>query len=93
MIYNYFLMEAQLITFDEAAYFITSKKNKISKSTMIKGTDNILIEGKAVILAGTILRGDLAVVEMGEYVIIKEDVVVRPTYAKDSHTKKLKYVD
>lgn len=30
-------MEAQFIPFDESQYFITSKKNKISKAAMIKG--------------------------------------------------------
>jgi carbonic anhydrase/acetyltransferase-like protein (isoleucine patch superfamily) len=39
---------------------ITSKKNKISKQAMIKGHDNILIDGKAIILPGAILRGDMA---------------------------------
>lgn len=85
-------MEAQLIPFDEQSYFITSKKNKISKLSLIKGTDNILIEGKAILLPGAILRGDMAVIQMGEYVIIKEDVIVRPTYAKGEGQKKMKYV-
>lgn len=55
------------------------------------GTDNIMIEGKAIILPGAILRGDLAVVQMGEYVIVKEDVIIRPTYAKGENQKRLKY--
>ncbi|TNV78946.1 hypothetical protein FGO68_gene3212 [Halteria grandinella] len=85
-------MEAQMIPFDQAQYFITSKKNKISKQSLIKGTDNILIEGKAIILPGAILRGDLAIIQMGEYVVIKEDVIIRPTYAKGEGQKRLKYV-
>jgi dynactin 5 len=56
------------------------------------GTDNILIDGKAIILPGAILRGDLAQVQMGEYVIIKEDVIVRPTYGKGEGSKRLKYL-
>jgi dynactin-5 len=85
-------MEAQMMPFDEAAYFLTSKKNRISKQSLIKGTDNILIDGKAIILPGAILRGDLADIIMGEYVIIKEDVIIRPTYAKGEGQKRLKYV-
>lgn len=81
-----------MIPFDQAQYFITSKKNKISKQSLIKGTDNILIEGKAIILPGAILRGDLAVIQTGEYVIIKEDVILRPTFAKGEGQKRLKYV-
>lgn len=36
------------------------------------------------------IRGDLNTINMGEYVIVKEDVVIRPTYMKDK-TKQLKY--
>ena len=59
---------------------------------MIKGTDNILIDGKAIILPGAILRGDLALIQMGEYVVIKEEVIIRPTYAKGQDAKRFKYV-
>jgi len=57
----------------------------------ILGPDNIEIVGKAIILPGAILRGDLALVTMGEYVIIKEDVIIRPTYAKNEGKKRLTY--
>ena len=49
-----------------------------------------MIEGKAVLQSGTIIRGDLAVIKMGSYVIIREEVVLRPTYTKAKG--KLKYV-
>ena len=84
-------MEPQIIPFDESAYHITSRKNKISKQAIVKGTDNIQIEGKAIILQNAQLRGDLAPLLMGEYVIIKEDVIIRPTFGKESMAKKLKY--
>lgn len=38
------------------------------------------------------LRGDLANLYMGEYVIIKDDVIIRPTYGKEIGSKKLKYL-
>ena len=60
---------------------------------MIKGADNIMIDGKAIILQGSIVRGDLAKIEMGEYVVIKEDCIIRPTFAKESVNKKMRYVD
>ncbi len=85
-------MEPQIITFDESAYYITNKKNKISKLAMVKGTDNINIDGKAIIMPNAMLRGDLAILVMGEYVIIKEDVIIRPTYGKEGGSKKQKYI-
>ena len=84
-------------------YLLTSKYNKISKSSLIRGkvnawlifiyigTENIIIEGKAVIQSGSILRGDLAQIKMGQYVIVREEVVLRPTYTKTKQ-KGLKYV-
>ena len=39
----------------------------------------------------SILRGDLAQIKMGQYVILREDVVIRPTYTKTKQ-KGLKYV-
>ena len=36
------------------------------------------------------MRGDLAAIQMGEYVTIKEDVIVRPTFGRDTN-KKTKY--
>lgn len=49
-----------------------------------------MIEGKAVLQSGTILRGDLATIKMGQYVVVREEVVLRPTYTKSKG--KLKYV-
>lgn len=64
--------------------------DNIIQSHLCLGTENITIEGKAVIQSGSILRGDLAGINMGQFVIIKEDVVLRPTYTKSKG--KLKYV-
>ena len=55
------------------------------------GSENIIIEGKAVIQSGSILRGDLAQIKMGSYVIIRDEVMLRPTYTKTKQ-KGLKYV-
>mmetsp|Transcript_10443 Transcript_10443/g.14433 ORF Transcript_10443/g.14433 Transcript_10443/m.14433 type:complete len:182 (-) Transcript_10443:209-754(-) len=63
-------------------YLNTQKGNKISKQVLIRGTDHIMIDGKAVMQSNAILRGDLSTIRMGYYVILREDVVLRPSYSK-----------
>lgn len=41
-------------------YNFTSRGNKISKNALLRGTTQILIEGKAVMQSGVWIRGDLA---------------------------------
>ena len=57
----------------------------ISKKSMIKNSQNILM-GKSVIGESSILRGDLGVIQVNEYVIIGDKVILHPPY-----TKKKKY--
>ena len=46
-------------------YMFTSKGNKISKTVVLRGSSQIMIEGKAVMHSGVYVRGDLAPVEIG----------------------------
>jgi dynactin-5 len=79
------------VFYDSSQYLVTKMSNKISKLCFIRGTDNIHIEGKAILMGGTALRGDLAQINMGIFVIAKEDVILRPTFNKGKNGK-LKYV-
>ena len=49
---------------------------------ILKGLDNIRMEGKDVMHSQVLMRGDMAPIHMGQYVIIKENVIIRPTYNK-----------
>ena len=82
-------MEPLPIYYYSNMYMFTSKGNKISKNVHIRGSQQISIEGKAIFMNGTMVRGDLAPVNMGMYVTLQNDVVVRPSYNKKSG--KLRY--
>jgi hypothetical protein len=41
-----------------------------------------MIEGKAIMQSNVYVRGDLGPVHMGLYVILREDVIIRPSYNK-----------
>ena len=63
-------------------YMFTNKGNKISKNVNLRGTAQIIIEGKAVMQSGVSIRGDLGTVNMGLYVTLREEVIIRPSYNK-----------
>ena len=49
-----------------------------------------MIDGKTIIQTGSVIRGDLAQIQMGIYVIIREECVIRPSYQKNQG--RLKYI-
>lgn len=66
--------------FDPTEYFVTGKKNKISKKTVLWGMRRIVLSGKVTVMEGTILRGDLAQMKIGRYSTVGRDCVIRPSY-------------
>ena len=59
------MVEQHPLYFDKNRFFISQKGNKISKQILIKGSEKILIEGKTIIQTGSVLRGDLAQIQIG----------------------------
>ena len=75
-------MEPLPVYYKSNMYMMTTKGNKISKNVLLRGTQQITIEGKAVFQNGVSIRGDLAPITMGTYVIIRDEVILRPTFTK-----------
>ena len=76
------MTEQTPLFFDGQRFVITSRGNKISRQVLLRGSDKISIEGKTIIQSSSVLRGDLAHIKIGMYVIIREDVIVRPCHMK-----------
>lgn len=51
---------------------------------MLCGSQNIILQGKVIVQAEAIIRGDLAHVRTGRYCIISKEAVIRPPYKKFS---------
>ncbi|KAF5304939.1 hypothetical protein FQR65_LT18833 [Abscondita terminalis] len=53
-------MEMQDITYNKNEYVETASGNKVSRQTVLCGSQNIVLQGKVIIQSDAIIRGDLA---------------------------------
>ena len=75
-------MEPGKVYYIKREYLETHTGNKVSRKATVKGTQNIHLSGKCIIFPGVIIRGELAPVKIGKNSIIREDVVLRPSYKR-----------
>ena len=66
------------IYYEEKEYYETRSKNLIGKKCLIKCSNNIEICDHAILQQRIILRGDLAKVSIGKYVVLSEMVIIKP---------------
>jgi len=77
-------MELPDISYEKAGYVETASGNKVSRNTVLCGSQNIVINGKSIVRDGVIIRGDLAAVRIGRQCVIDKNAVIRPPYKKFS---------
>lgn len=65
-------------------YCLQASGNKVCRQTILCGSQNIILQGKVIVQAEAIIRGDLAHVKTGRYCIISKEAVIRPPYKKFS---------
>lgn len=58
--------------------------NKVSRQTVLCGSQNIVLHGKVIVQSDAIIRGDLANVKTGRFCIISKGSVIRPPFKKFS---------
>lgn len=56
--------------------------NKVCRRSIMCGSQNIVLQGKTIVMADCIVRGDLAAVKIGKSCIIGEKCVIRPPFKK-----------
>lgn len=59
-------------------YSFKASGNKVSRQTVLCGSQNIVLNGKVIVQSGSIIRGDLANVRTGRYCVISRNAVIRP---------------
>jgi len=75
-------MEIAPTHYNKADYIQTQSGNKVSKQSVLCGSQNISLAGKSIVKPHVILRGDLQLLRIGKYVIIGDGSVLRPSYKK-----------
>lgn len=83
-------MELPIQTFPSESFIETESGNKISRMSVICGSQHIVLGGKSIVETGAVLRGDLrraiasaghlVSLAIGKYCIFRENVVLRPPY-------------
>jgi dynactin-5 len=77
-------MELKDTYYNKSDFVETASGNKVSRNTVLCGSQNIVINGKSIVREGVIIRGDLANVRIGRQCIIDSKVVIRPPFKKFS---------
>merc|ERR1719195_324467 len=75
-------LEAEPIYYNKADYIQTASGNKVSRQSVLCGSQNISLAGKSIVKPGVILRGDLQLLRIGKFVFIGDRSVLRPSYKK-----------
>ncbi|XP_067912134.1 dynactin subunit 5 isoform X2 [Heterodontus francisci] len=78
------MMELCEILYNKAEYIETASGNKVSRQSVLCGSQNIVLNGKTIVMNDCIIRGDLANVRVGRHCVIKSRSVIRPPFKKFS---------
>lgn len=83
-------MEPPKVYYNKKEFLETHTGNKVSRRSLVRGSHNIHLNGKCIISPKVVVRGDLAPVKIGKFTIVKEEVVLRPSYKRAKG--QLKYI-
>lgn len=72
------------ILFSFILFSFQASGNKVSRKTVLCGSQNIVLNGKVIVQTGAIIRGDLSNVRTGRYCVISQKAVIRPAYKQFS---------
>ena len=60
--------------------FPKASGNRVSRQSVLCGSQNIILNGKNVVQSEAIIRGDLSNVRIGRYCIISNKAIIRPPF-------------
>lgn len=75
-------MELEPIFHKTTEYIETASGNKVSRQSVLCGSQNIVLNGKTIVMSDCVVRGDLANVRIGRHCIIGKNTVIRPPFKK-----------
>lgn len=71
-------VEPEPIYYTKSAYITTRRANKVSKTSILCGSDHIGVNGRTIIEPFAVLRGDLATIDIGTHCVIGSNTVIHP---------------
>lgn len=77
-------MELPDIYYNRDEYIDTASGNKVSRKSVLCGSQNIMLTGRTIIQSECMIRADLASVKIGRYCVISSKAVIRPSFKKFS---------
>uniref|UniRef100_A0A8C2XJT6 Dynactin subunit 5 n=1 Tax=Cyclopterus lumpus TaxID=8103 RepID=A0A8C2XJT6_CYCLU len=80
-------MELSEILYNKAEYIETASGNKVSRQSVLCGSQNIVLNGKTIVMNDCIIRGDLANVRVGRHCVVKSRSVIRPPFKSSAKGK------
>jgi len=72
------IVEPQPVYYARHTFASTKRGNKVSKSCVLCGSDNIGVKGRTILESGSVIRGDLSTIELGSYCVLGKGAVLRP---------------
>uniref|UniRef100_H2Z0P8 Dynactin subunit 5 n=1 Tax=Ciona savignyi TaxID=51511 RepID=H2Z0P8_CIOSA len=77
-------MDLEEVYYNAENYIETATGNKVSRQSVLCGSQNIVLNGKTIVQSDCIIRGDLANVRVGRHCVVKSRTVIRPPFKKFS---------
>ncbi|MFH4978106.1 hypothetical protein AB6A40_004815 [Gnathostoma spinigerum] len=77
-------MDLQPFYYDKSDYVETATGNKVNRKSTLCGSQNIILNGKCILMKDCIFRGDMNTIRTGKYCVVGERTVIRPSYKKFS---------
>ena len=75
-------MDLGIINYNKEMFIETASGNKVSRQSVLCGSQNIVLNGKAIVEKDAIIRGDLANVRVGRNCVIRSRAVIRPPFKR-----------
>ncbi|VDK49444.1 unnamed protein product [Anisakis simplex] len=77
-------MDLQPVHYDKSEYAVTATGNKVNRKSKLYGSQNIILNGKSILMKDCVLRGDMNCIRAGKYCVVGERTVIRPSYKRFS---------
>ncbi|XP_054381736.1 dynactin subunit 5-like [Pongo abelii] len=77
-------MELGELLYNKSEYIKTASGNKASLQSVLCGSQNIVLNGKTIVMKDCVIRGVLENVRIGHHCVVKSCSVIRPPFKKFS---------